>query len=843
MSSAKTTFAIDDRSTSVVSIAGIAMGIAVVSDRGEPGVVRIITSPKNLLQKYGDPNPKLGTSMYAAKRYLDQGNVMYTSRAVSAAARCAAALVRAKVDDLTTLPVGDISDNSKVILGLDNGISWNDRNSFTFPTYLGNRVYSDPDILVMSSTTDTDKVPVSSIAGMSVGSMVSFAVNPVLADLNSSTTSAGETLAHYSINALSTEVIVKDTVTLDASVSCPANTEILYEDPNNGDALTSYSPKVFVTEIADATSTVVVNNSDLVDPNYTHSINSTSVGIISKQLVDVNVNYVTIDSQLSGVTIPKDAKMLVIEEYEYQDRDSMLVYTTPGSAGLDISVGIEDNTDYDNTVDLVVYLKGIEVERFPVTTDYYINGYGKQMYAEDVINGNSRYIYVLLNPELAGTKPLTTNYAVWLRESEEVFRDTGLQLAEDFLEGDIQMIFANIGDITIGDRIKLYNDTTAKLGEEYKVVSVSGNYATVDRKATTSYALVDGLSVYRFDATYDDAPNGIVDGVKYYAPTKLTKPYPSNFVDDVLSISGISGKLVDTGVTHMLGGSNGNAVTIGEYINAINLLKNRSNSPLQVVCDGGITTPEVAQALLEVAEAQQQECHVYLSNDLDAELSANPVEETLAYRVSLGIDSRLVSLFAGWIYKFDSINQVYVWEPPSIYAINAQSYVTREKTIFQPAAGNVNGVVTGLDVSYKWEEGDLDILVDNNINPIKYESGTITIWGNETLLRRKSPLQLRSVNMLLIALQVSVRSLNEYRLFDFNNESTWAPLEGAVNALIRDDYHAKGGVYDWVVSMNPTDTDINGRKAPLFIGIQPTLDIQQIPTTIAIYSKGADMSA
>lgn len=836
MTAAKATFSIDDRSTSVVSLSGVTVGAVYVGQKGDPFTAKIITNPAQLRDYAGDFDPKYGISLKAAMRYLDEGNKLYLSRAVSTAALCGGALVRGQVEELPQGPVKELPDNCLAIKGLDKGISWDGIKSYSFPTYLTSRTYADPKVTVSHASDDPKILHVTSNKEFKIGDrIVVSGDDKTVEQLNAENDLS---LPFATVNNVVTEDKEVEIITLSAPTSVAKGTEVKYI---NEEVATSYSPKIFTTDDVVDSTTVPVSDSDMID--FSTQIVFGDVEdqhtVENKDIVPVTQVYLSLDSAL---TAKVSNKVFIISKYEMEDLDAFLVYTTPGIHAKDISVGIERNKDYEEAFNLVVYHKGERKETHEVTRTLFLDGFNRQMFIEDKVNTNSKLIKVLNNP-LCKYDPKPTTGAVWLKNPIDIFQDASVEVTDDVLVGHIQVYVKSVGTLKIGDRIKLKVGTNP-LGEEYKIKEVKGNSIILDRKSNTNYLRKDGkISIYVFDPKFEDADNGIYEGIQHFSLTKLDKSYPNNNVGDTLVISGVDGTLVDTGTGHLLGGDDGNTVSTGELMMATKAFKSRGKTPINALYDAGIISVPFAQELLTIGKALV-DCHVYLSMDPAVESSADPLQGAIEYRQKLGIDDRTASLFTGWIRRYDEINQIYVWEPPSVYALNAQSFVTRTKTEFTPAAGLVNGQILGLDVMYKWDDGEMDILTDNQINPIKYDNGTIVIWGNETLQKRPGPLQLRSVNWLLISLQVKVRSLNEYRLFDFNNESTWGPLEGAVNAILRDDYKAKGGLYDYSVAMTSiiTDTDIDNRKAPLFIGLQPTMDIRQIDTTIAIFNKGSEIS-
>jgi phage tail sheath protein FI len=293
----------------------------------------------------------------------------------------------------------------------------------------------------------------------------------------------------------------------------------------------------------------------------------------------------------------------------------------------------------------------------------------------------------------------------------------------------------------------------------------------------------------------------------------------------------------------MKGGSLGSLVTVSDLVNGINKMRNREETPIKLFMDGGWTHPAVAQAINQLAAAQGT-CHGYLSSDINAELAANYKGAIVDYKASLNINAATSSLFTGWTKFLDTYNQKEVWISPECFAAASQAYTERNFNMFTPAAGWERGRVEALDVLVKYSEGDRDYFVDNRINPVRYKKGEgMAIWGNETLLSKPSPMQMRHVAMLLIVIEEGLQAL-EWQTFNLNNESTWIKVEASLNAFMRDEIKAKGGVYNYQVALQEiiTASDLDNRRMPIFLGIQPTSDIQLIPVTLAVFNNTVSIS-
>jgi len=386
--------------------------------------------------------------------------------------------------------------------------------------------------------------------------------------------------------------------------------------------------------------------------------------------------------------------------------------------------------------------------------------------------------------------------------------------------------------------------SSGKLSKEYKIMSIDvpNTSLILDRPSEDNIAI--GSVLYFFNTNNTNKPAGIVNGIQNYAIKEIDSVFYNYQMNKPFDISGEHGVLLDAGANMSTGGSFGSTVTVSDLITALNTLSNRENTPMQLLMDGGWTTPAFAQACQRVAESQGM-CHAYISVDPSAEFSNNYKKAIVDYKASTGLNTHLCSIFTGWVKYLDTYNQKEVWVSPESFACASQSYTSRNFEMWYPAAGWNRGKVSALDVAVKFSEGDRDWFVDNRINPIRYKKGSgLVIWGNETTLVKPSPLQLRSVSMLLIVIKYGLDKLLEFQEFNLDNEATWGPLETAINSFMRDDIQAKGGVYNYNLAIKDiiTKADIDNRRMPVFLGIQPTMDIKEIPVTLAIFSSGVDIS-
>lgn len=858
MSSAKVSFKQQDRSAIVPALDGVNAGITVVTDKGPVGIPTLITSTTQYLATYGNPNPKLGTAAYSALTFLKQGNKLWVTRAAHEDATYACALVRSKIADIPQTKTGVVTSDHLIINPIAAGLTQAQLDSYVFPTYLTNKEYEKLSNTIFEATTlPTKKVRVSSLDNLEVEDSISFVASTVTLDsLNSPTDRVGEDTDTYQITAISTEKVTYDKGTLKTAISFTKGDQIL--KVNDDESVTPYTGNPTVLRTASNSTEVLISNSDYIGDGDKVQIGQTQVVFGKKVAYTEDAHYVTLDSDVSVTTDQYIAKVV---QAEFEDRDAFLVYvSSQGSHGKDVSVAITENSNYDNAFNIVVYFKGVQVETHEVTRSNELDGFQKQLNMEFKINGKSAYIKVKNNVsdvDSEGTYPLPlfTTYSLWRQDPSDVFVSTTNTLKENLIKGHVEVKLTSLTNLEMGTRIKFLIDDNATLSKEYKILSTDAvnKTITLDRAIeedqismqwTNDSGTLVNTVVYYFNASNNDAAAGIVDGIQYYEPKKVDKLYPYSALNSSLVISSLSGKLLSGGSNLLTGGSLGSTVTVADLVTAVKKMSNKEATPINLMMDGGFATPAFAQAIKEVCDSQGIQ-HGYLSTDPAAEDAVDYLSAIVSYKNSLNLNTETCSLFAGWIKILDEYNQQEVWTSPESFAAASQSYTTRNSTMFTPAAGWTNGKIDGLDVKVKFSEGDRDYLVENRINPIRQKDGSgLVIWGNETLLTKPSPLQLRSVAMLLIVIKTGFESVLEYKTFDLNTERNWSIVEGSLNAFMRDEIKAKDGVYDYTVAVQDviTDTDIDNRRMPVFLGIQPTMDIKEIPVTLAIFNSSVDIS-
>lgn len=857
--SAKVIIKQQDRSAIIPSLAGIEIGTVINSDWG-PITPSLNTDPTKLVNKYAEPNNAKGSSWNGAELLLSSSNKVWITRAIHDDAKYSASLLSFKVTatNFNDFPAPNATVDT-VVKEVVGGIGLDELDSYTFPLYSTDRVYVDTLAKVPYDNADTTL----EVSSLEKQPGVLFTSGDKIAVVAESTVPAQNTDFYTIVSAADIQVAEK-IITINSPITASAGTEVFHY---TGSTESSYVPPIFLVYDVTASTILVVTSSDAaITSDVIHiGVSGPSKIVSSKSLVNRTAHILTLDS---AITADKTNLVFWMKEDETEYRDIYLATAIyPGARGDRIKLGVRPSVNYPiiffpNTtipipstinpgqaVILDVYFDGVLEESFEITRDLFKDGFGNQMEALTRVNGVSNYIRLKKNSaDDSGLLPLPTSTGVWRRNPTDIFNPvvittTNTVTVEDLILGDTLVTLNSVATLSNQDRIKFEISTgPLVLSHEYKILSISGTTITLDRplKETT---ITDPAKLYKLNATQQDHNNGIYGGVQYYKFTQI--PYQTGYsISNQYTISGITGTLLDCGTNNILDGSDGSALTSFDIINAFNKMSNKEKYKIALFIDNGYNDISISQAIDAICQHTNLS-HGYLSVPYTAGISNDPVAASVTHRNSLNLNTAYSSLFDCWIKVADTYNQTNVWVAPSIFGALTQSFVTKNYYIFTPAAGWVYGVISGLEINVQYDEGQRDILVASQINPIRFREGMgLALWGNETLYVKPSPLQLRSVAMLLIVLKYGLENYLEFKLFANNNQPTWTEIEDALNIFIRDTLFTPGGLYGWQVKVTDiiTDTDIDNRKCPVFVGIQPTMDIQTIPVTLGIFNKSVNIS-
>lgn len=304
-----------------------------------------------------------------------------------------------------------------------------------------------------------------------------------------------------------------------------------------------------------------------------------------------------------------------------------------------------------------------------------------------------------------------------------------------------------------------------------------------------------------------------------------------------------------TGTRYALEGGTSNTVTTGMMINAIKKLREKDNYPLTLILDGGLADPAYAVELVNLAEFRQDAVAI-LSVPAEKEMAANYLSEVVNYATTPGsgiggINSSYAALYSPHILVYIADLDEYRYVSPDGYAAGAISRTAANYEIWFPVGGWNRGRLNVIDILRHYSSGELDLLYQNNINPIKYRRGKgIAIWGQKTLWRIPSALDRLNVRLLLIVIENAIAEALENFLFELNDEFTRRLIRSMIESYM-EDIKARRGVYDYLVvcdDSNNSPNDIDNYRLNVDLYVKPTKAIEYIHFRTVITPTGVDFS-
>lgn len=299
--------------------------------------------------------------------------------------------------------------------------------------------------------------------------------------------------------------------------------------------------------------------------------------------------------------------------------------------------------------------------------------------------------------------------------------------------------------------------------------------------------------------------------------------------------------LFDTPVPLTLG-DDGDPVTTGQVMLAMDRFANKDDLPVTIMMDGGYTVASYQRALTNHCE-NRKDCVAILGVPYEVEADADYLNAIVTYRRdTLNMNTSYAALYSPHVRIYSKYIDRDVYVSPTGFVGGAISETATNQEIWYPVAGFRRGMLNVDDTLRRFTQGEMSYLQDNGINPIRFAPGRgILIWGHKTMLARPSALDRLNVQLLLIYMQPAIAYALEDFIFEINDEQTRA----VVRAMI-DNYMAniKGrrGVYNYSIvcdETNNTPYDIDNYQMNVWVYIEPTKGAEIIEFSTIITPTGA----
>ena len=443
-----------------------------------------------------------------------------------------------------------------------------------------------------------------------------------------------------------------------------------------------------------------------------------------------------------------------------------------------------------------------------------------------------KYGGVIINSGLSLNRPLSSGLD---RPEAYTFTDTETML---ILGSDPGIWNNDIGVQIITDPAKVGLEN-AFIIKVLKVIPNSNPTAYTDLESFTVSRDPDAIDGYG-NAIYVEK---VINGVSNYISVMDNSALDSSIMP-----------AAQTSTMRFQRGSDGDPATDGDIARAYKKLSNPFEMSIQLLMNGGNTTPAVAQTIKEICEKdRKEECFGILTTPASAEVGMNAVTNLVNYRKNeVNFNSYCVSLYTPHVKVYDRYTDRYLMvSPDGMVASKISEAITNYGYNF-PAAGYKRGVISALDVNNRFGYGDgegmgdLDTLTDSQINCIINDPGRgVVIMGNSTMYATKSDLQDQN-NMLTINLQIrpGLREFLKDYLFDLNDEITRSIIVDKIT-LFMNDIVAQRGVSEFSVvcdSSNNSDRAVQEGTLYIDLYLKMVKSIKRIKQSLIVTSQGIDFS-
>lgn len=310
-----------------------------------------------------------------------------------------------------------------------------------------------------------------------------------------------------------------------------------------------------------------------------------------------------------------------------------------------------------------------------------------------------------------------------------------------------------------------------------------------------------------------------------YSKTKTSAIFPTLIQQKSLH----GGKLVDP--------------LMGDLIEAYNLFGNPEDFDCSII----IANENINQFCIDLAK-QRSDCITIAGAPKSIVGSLSPTEDLVTYMTEeVNVENSYASFYGNYIQIFDAYNSKYRWINIAGAVAGQQVKTNNDRDPWWANAGLERGqILDVIKISFNATKGERDVLYRNKINPVVSfpGQGNCIIWGQKTLLSRKSAFDRLNVRQLFLVIEKSVNKAMKYFVFEPNDEFTRAQIVAMIVPFL-EDIKGRRGVYDYKVIADETINTpevIDNNILKVNILIKPTRVAEFIEVKYVATKTGANLS-
>lgn len=226
---------------------------------------------------------------------------------------------------------------------------------------------------------------------------------------------------------------------------------------------------------------------------------------------------------------------------------------------------------------------------------------------------------------------------------------------------------------------------------------------------------------------------------------------------------------------------------VAQIVNAWDDFADPESMDLNILINGGWTQTAVQLKMDQIAQTRKDcICVLDVPSDLQTDINLmynwrkgldprnfNQIQTDVfsTNPLTAMFDSSYSALYSPDLLVYDQFNAMQLYVPPSGFVAAAYARTDAEKALWFSPAGMTRGRLNVQGVRRVYNEGDREVLVGLQINPMRVIPGSgVKIWGDLTTQTRTSDLSNVPVRRLMCFIEKSISIALLYNVFDPNDQ-------------------------------------------------------------------------
>jgi hypothetical protein len=293
--------------------------------------------------------------------------------------------------------------------------------------------------------------------------------------------------------------------------------------------------------------------------------------------------------------------------------------------------------------------------------------------------------------------------------------------------------------------------------------------------------------------------------------------------------------------------------TINTYRRAVDILKEKSNTDVQLLVIPGLRHKSITDYAIQATEERFDALYIM---DIETRDEINTVVTGSGAKIHVrntvrsfeerNLDSSFSAAYFPNVIITDPKTSTNVECPPSVAVLGAFSLNDSMAHPWYAPAGFSRGALKSvIEVGTRLSRKNMDALYDADINPLNEFGHTpgVVVFGQKTLKAAQSALDRVNVRRLLIDIRRKVKKIGEKVLFEPNRADTLARFSGAVGPVLQR-IQQQQGLDRFKVQIDTTTTtqhDVENNTIRGKIILQPTRAVEFISLDFVVTNAGTEI--